>query len=182
MAYTRGRKVLCTDFKEVPLRLAELSRKSTIYELLFSLYLSVVVISAEEMRDFSWSTSLRLSIFSYFNPHAQRPIDDPHRERLIAFWLLWLIVVIIFLCLRFFGRFSLMRGPLEMVGGFVALRGLPAALLYTGFGNRVLLVSQILLSGLCAFLYVSRRWPASDQLNLALLVLYFSFSTWVAWI
>ncbi len=55
------------------------------YEFLFSLYLSLLVMAVEEMRDFSWSTSIRLLLFSYFNPKGRRPIDDPHAERAISF-------------------------------------------------------------------------------------------------
>ena len=163
------------------MKLHEVFRKRITYEVLFSLYLSTVVISAEEMRDFSWSTSLRLLVFSHFRPRAQKPIDNPHAERLIAFFLAWLLAILIFLCLRFVAKYSIRRLPLETAAGFVAFGGLSAALLYSGMGNRVLLAAQVALGALCAFLYVYRMWPASWRLNLAFILLYFGFSTWEAW-
>lgn len=163
------------------MKLSEALHNRTTYELSFALYLSTVVMSVEELRDFSWSTTLRLLIFSHFHPGAHTPIDSPYQERLIAFILAWLLVIIFFLALRLLDHVSLVRAPLEMAAGCVALGGLPSALLYRGFGNHILLIAQIVLSGFLAFLYVYRRWPASARLNLALLTLYFGFSAWAAW-
>ena len=162
------------------MKLAELLRKRTTYEFLFSLYLSVLIISVEEMR-WSWSWIIRFRIFSYFNPQLRKPTDDPHPARLIAFLLLWLLVIIIFLCLRLLSRFSSSRVPLDIAAGLVALGGMPTAIWFRGLGNRALLLAQIVLSLVCAFLNVLGKWRGSPRTNLALLALYFIFSTWVAW-
>jgi hypothetical protein len=168
--------------KEEPiLKLREALQKRGTYELLFAAYLSALIMSVEEMRDFSWSTSLRLLMFSHFHPTALRPIDDPHRDRLIAFILSWLLFALIFLLLRLVARFSLKSAPWQTVAGIVALGGFPAAVLYRGYGNRILLVSMIILSVFCALLYVYQGWRASWRVCIAFLVMYFAISTWVAW-
>jgi hypothetical protein len=175
-----------TGPQEIFVKLQAVFRKRTTYEFLFSLYLSALVMSVEEMgyfpwRDFSWTTLIRLRIFSYFHPQAPKPIDAPHEERLIAFLLAWLLVILIFFSLRLFARFSFMRVPLNIVAGLVALGGLPAVLWYICYENRVLLTVQIVVSAFCVLLYAYRRWPAPWRMSLALLVLYFGSSTWVAW-
>jgi hypothetical protein len=137
--------------------------------------------AVEEMRDFSWSTSIRLLLFSYFNPKGRRPIDDPHAERAISFVLAWLLVILIFVSLRLCARSSFMKTPVDIAVGLVALGGLPAAILCRGYGNRILLTLQIAFVALCVLLVVYRKWPASPHVSLILLVLYFCFSTWVAW-
>jgi hypothetical protein len=167
--------------EEPILKLREALQKSGTYELLFAAYLSALIMSVEEMRDFSWSTSLRLLMFSHFHPTAPKPIDDPHRDRLIAFVLSWLLFALIFLLLRLMARFSFMSAPWQTVAGIVALGGFPAAVLYRGYGNRILLASMIILSVFCALVYVYQGWRASGRVCIAFLVMYFALSTWVAW-
>jgi hypothetical protein len=150
------------------------------YEILFSLYSSVVVMSAEETRGFSWSTTVYHWYALYRDPSVRKP-HSPHAERVIAFFLAWLLVILIFLSLRVLARFSFGRLPLQAIAGFVAIGGLPAALLYCGFGNRILVTALIILSVICVLVYVYRKWPASDPVALAILVLYFAFTTLVAW-
>jgi hypothetical protein len=112
---------------------------------------------------------------SYFHPTVPRPIDDPHRERLIAFVLAWLLLALIFLLLRLVARFSFMSASWQTVAGIVALGGFPAAVLYRGYGNRILLVSMIILSVFCTLVHVYQGWRASWRVCIAL-IMYFAIS------
>jgi hypothetical protein len=85
-----------------------------VHELLFSIYFSVVVVSAEETSSYSWATTLRSIYFSHRYPGVHVPIDDPHRERFIMFLLVWLVAGAIFILLRLFARFAITRVVLSL--------------------------------------------------------------------
>jgi hypothetical protein len=150
-------------------------------ELLFSIYLSIVVFAVEEQRDLSWSTQFRLWYFAHRYPNAPKPIDSPDFERIVAFLLAWLLMIVLLVLLRFLNRIAAASIALQWLVGFTALAGLPSALLCAGYGNRKLLLALIGLSGLVAYIYVFRRPRVSDWVSLLFLCLYFIFTTWVAW-
>lgn len=156
-------------------------RRRFTYEFLFSFYFGVLITSAEETRDFSWSRSLRLLISALLRPNSEKPGDDPHLQRLIAFIFGWLLVAFVFALLHLSARVSFVRVPFLIAGGFVALGGLPAVLLYAGFGNRVLLTAMMVLGASYTILYVCFSSLVSEELSLLLLLGYFIFSSWVAW-
>jgi hypothetical protein len=152
-----------------------------IHELLFSIYFSVVVVSAEETRSLSWATTLRLFDYSHRYPGVARPIDDPRGERFIMFVLVWFIAGAVFLSLRLLARHPFTRVILNPFAGFVALAGLPCAFLYSGYGNRTILIEEIAISGIAVFLYTFRKWQLPAWFGIGLLVIYFGISTWFAW-
>jgi hypothetical protein len=150
-------------------------------ELLFSLYFSTLLVAVEEHRGFSWSTQFRLWYFAYRHPSAPKPIDSPHFERMIAFILAWLFVVAVFMLLRFLHRLSAVSDAVQWTIGFVALAGLPGALLCDGYGNRktllVLIGVGVFVSSVCVF----RPWRMPNWMSLILLGFYSICTTWVAW-
>lgn len=150
-------------------------------EAMFSLYFSALLIGAQENRDLSWSTQFRVWYFSRRYPQAPKPIDSPHFERMVAFVLAWLLVIVIFVFIRFLNRFPRARTATQYFVGLLSLGGLPIALLYDGFGDRRLLLIIAGVSALVVFLYVSQEWRLSTWVNLTLLCVYFTFATWIAW-
>jgi hypothetical protein len=152
------------------------------HEMLFAIYFSVVAISAEETRGSSWATTLRLIEFSHRFPGAAKPIDDPHRERFIMFLLVWLLAAMVFISLRLLAQFSFTEVFVNLFAGFVALAGLPLALLYCKFGNPLFLWTLVVVAGIYVFLYTSGKLSLPGPFSALILTLYFGFSTWIAWI
>ena len=150
-------------------------------ELLFSMYFSAVLLAAEESRDWSWATQIRVWYFSYFYPQTPHGIDSPYFERKIEFLLAWVITALVFVALRSLYRIPIARALLEWLIGLVALVGMPATLLWTGFGSRALLLSAICLGVAIASLYVLAMRHSANWLKLLIVACYFVVTTWLAW-
>jgi hypothetical protein len=166
---------------EGQLNLSKAARKPALFQFLTSLYLSVLFVSAEELRDLSWSTAARLLIFSHVNPNSPRPIDDPYTERLTAFVLVWLLALVLFFAIRLLTLFPFARRPLNLSLGFLAVDGLPAVLLYTGYLNRKLAAIAIFLGAAYVVLQVVAKTILSIRLSAMLLVVYFSSLVSLEW-
>jgi hypothetical protein len=150
-------------------------------EVLFSIYFSAALLVSEESRDWSWATQIRVWYFSYFYPQSPHAIDSPYFERKIEFLLAWVIATIAFVVLRSLYRIPNARALLRWLIGLVALIGMPATLLWTGFGNRVLLLFSIGLGVAIASLYVFATRHSVSWLKLLIIACYFILTTWLAW-
>jgi hypothetical protein len=148
---------------------------------LISLYFGVLFVSAEELRDLSWSTSARLLIFSHIKPNSPRQIDDPYSERLIAFVLVWFFALVVFFAIRLLTPSPFVRRPLTMLLGFLAVDGLPAVLLYTGYLDWKLAAIAIFFGVAYLFLQFIYKYMISPRLNVILLLIYFSSLVYFQW-
>ena len=154
----------------------------TVHELLFSIYFSVVVLSAEETMGSSWAFMLRSYYVLHHHPGALGPIHDPRGERFILFLLAWLLAAGIFALRLALSRFSVITRFLSFVEGVVILGGLPLALIYTGYGFPLYLEVLLLLSIAYVFLYVYGKWLIPTFVNISFLVFLFSLSAWLGWV
>jgi len=143
-----------------------------LHELLFSVYLSFLVVSAHEGGGQDWATRLVLFFVSHGYAQATRAMED-YRVDLADFSLVWLSAILIFLLLRLFPRFPFKRIVLNSFAGLVALAGFPLASLYQRNGNMISLEVGLVIVGSCFILWAYRKRPVSSPVAIALLILYF---------
>jgi hypothetical protein len=107
-----------------------------ILDFLLSTYLALLTISLNiRMTRLAWSTKLHRFYFSQRYPNAPRGIDDPYREALAVFLVVWFFAFVIFALLRLTARFSSARAIVRNLSGLVAVAGFPLACLYSGEGR-----------------------------------------------
>lgn len=141
------------------------ARRQWLYDLLSSVYASLLFIWFEESRPFAWPTR-----YLYFwHPHA----TSLRRVDFLLFYLeVFLILAFLFLLgLRLIRFFSFSRPMLPVASGFVALAGYPVVSLYRS--NWFLLVVVLLLAGVCCVLWKRRLWPKSAFTVIVLLIFYY---------
>lgn len=104
---------------------------------------------------------------------------------------------VVFIVILVFDKTKLIKIMLKTFAGVCALAGLPlVALAYPGaFFHRLgyldrhlnrfalptsLLICELLVAVMCGVLYYLRRWPFPTAANLVLLILHFSFWSWLS--
>ena len=165
-------------------------RLGGIYQLLFSIYASLLTVSLNvRIAHVSWSTRLTLLYVSWRYPHAAKGIDDPHRESLAAFLIVWFLALAIFLLLRLLARLSFPPALLRTFGGWGAVGGFPLACLYAGDGRFPFLELELACVLGAVILYAYGKWKVSMWLGVPLLVLHFllwtmfsGYPPWPGWI
>lgn len=146
-----------------------------LHELLFSIYLPFVVVSAHEGLGQRWAVRFLFFLVSHGHVHASTGIED-YRVDIIDFWFVWLSAALMFVLLRLFARFPLTIIVLRSVPAFVAVAGFPLASKYVRSGHMLSPDIGLLSAGVCLvlFLWAYRKWQIPMPLNIALLSLYFA--------
>jgi hypothetical protein len=140
------------------------------YELLFSVYLSLLFVWIEESRPFAWSTRGRYLYF--WHPHAVS-------LRASDIWLFYLALFLIpvaavFLFLLLIRRLSFSQVLLRNFGGALAVAGFPLACLYRPGPRLLFLYVELAIAAVCFILWVLRRWPVSTPAGVFLLILHYA--------
>jgi hypothetical protein len=148
-----------------------------VYESLISVYLALLVISAEESRGSSWASRIQTFYVSYRYPGAPRGTDDNYRFYVVIFLSVWLSAAVIFLCMRLMARYSFTSRVLLNIFGIVAVAGFPLACLYHDHGALFFLEVELAIAGLCLVLYTYQKWPVSAPLNFFLLTGHYALWT-----
>jgi hypothetical protein len=156
-------------------------------EILFSVYLALLIVTEEEWK----SSSAFLGYLSYPLIHYVYPVifRRPHAFRgffipSLFFW--GVLAIITFVVLRFFERITVLRKSLAIVVGLVSVIGFPVIWLHLGNLNGLtpvankLLVLETLVLGAAIFALV--RIPLVTPLLAVTLVLaHFSLWGYVTW-
>jgi len=160
---------------------AEHIRQSTkrlrlIYELLFSIYLPFLIVSAHE-GEAGGRWAIRLIHWGVLHGYLHQNVGmEDNRIFFADFLLVWLSAILIFLLLRLFARFSITHVVLRSLAGLVAVAGFPLASMYVRSGRMLSPEAALLLAGVCLvlFLWAYRKWRVPMLLNIFLLLLYFA--------
>jgi hypothetical protein len=150
-----------------------------VYESLISVYLALLVISAEESRGSSWASRIQTFYVSHRYPGAPRGSDDNYRFYVVIFLSVWISAAVIFVCMRLMARCSFTSGVLLNIFGIVAVAGFPFACLYHDHGALFFLEVELAIAGLCLVLYTHQKWPVSAPLNVFLLIGHYALWTFV---
>jgi len=168
-------------------------------EIAFSIYLPGLLIWVNDVSSrwanqpgdrVPWVLQLKFFITGDYGRHDLG--DDPKLR--FAFILLWVLSAVgVFLLLRILARLSFTHVLLRTFAGIVAIAGFPLTLVYAylgaphaqtpgrsvaGFSWALVEVAAALV---CAFLYVSGRWPHRVFWAISLLVVHSAFWSFCAW-
>lgn len=182
----------------MPEEIATHSRLRYVNEVLFAVYLCLLLIMANAVRSIlhpsvnSWVFSLFLVTSGPRNPSSYE--DQGLR---FAFLLLWVAsAALVFLCLRLLSQFSSVRAVFRILHGIVAVAGFPIAAAYTSFRGYYHMFGlptaflyayvphrwlglEVLASLAGVFLFVFAIWPKKTKWALLLLFLHFALWSWV---
>jgi hypothetical protein len=139
--------------------------------LSFSIYLSLLVVTAHEIR---WSTALYVAWISRYRPEALHLADPDYRiYQLATFVLVWFLAFIVCLIALLLERIPRTRALVGVFVGAVGFAGYPALCLYFNFAPRLTL--ELLVGAACLCAWAMRRWPVPTAVSLFLLCLHFAF-------
>lgn len=148
-----------------------------LHELVFSLYLPFLVVSAHEAGGRRWAVKLIYWGVSHGYLGKSFGMED-YRVDLVDFLFLWTSVVLIFFILRLSSKLSITRLVLKYFAVIVAVAGFPVAALYQlqRADSRMLFFSaELILVGLCLVLWMRAKWPVSNRVSIVLLLVHYAF-------
>jgi hypothetical protein len=162
-----------------------------LYELSFSIYLALLVVTEEATKvGSSFLGKLGYPLLEWVYPLLARLL---HRARFepglglhtVVLW--WLLTVIFVLCLRVLGRIAVIRTVLRQAAGFVIVAGFPLVWLHPGnqtgllLATREWLLIEVVFVVACVCLFLYRRWPKGAALGVLVLLLHSGLWGWVSW-
>lgn len=145
------------------------------YDLMLSIYLALVAMSMNiRSARLSWPTRLNLAYMSHRYPNSPRGLDDPYREAIAAFLMVWIFALVMFLVFRAISSSVPGRELFTRVGGFVAVTAFPLACLYSGGARFLFLELELACIVVGIALYSSGRWRIPLWMLFPLLLLHFT--------
>lgn len=160
-------------------------------ELLFSLNLSLLIVSEEASKEGSrFLGVLGYPLYHSLYPLLARAYHRPsyHPTLLLETFELWvLLAATFFVAIRLMGWAFAKRALLGVVPGLVAVAGFPAysmsITVMTGpsGGARQWLLIELAAACLCVFLYFFRMWSVNRVFSALILGLHFGIWIWMSW-
>jgi hypothetical protein len=141
-------------------------------ELMFSIYLSLLIAFAVESRPpYAWTARGRYLYFWHRHAIALSWSD------FILFYLeiLLLPAISIFICVRLIERFVKSRAVLPTLWGVVAGTGLPLVYLISGGASSYFATVEPAAVAIGFILWANRKWPVSPPMTVFLLSLHYAF-------
>lgn len=161
-----------------------------LHEILFSLNLSILVVSCEGAKQGSvFLGILAYPLYRYLYPIADRLYGRPnfHPGRSVEFVAFCSLLAVIFLiCLRFLAWIHVERPVLRAVPGFVAVGAIPLFWLHFGALGELSLVSEVwlllelTLAAFALFFHLWRGLPRNMALVALFLLIHFGIWGWVS--
>ncbi len=149
------------------------SRIRALHELLFSIYLPFLIISAHE-RAPGGRWAVRLVSWAVSRGHLPKNVGmEDNRIFFADFILLWLSVVLLFLILRLADKLLSMNFVLLDLAGAAYLIGYPLVLVGTVGHPMPFLYVELVIAALCTFFWTNKTWPVSNYGSFLLLLFHF---------
>ncbi len=142
------------------------------YELALSIYFSSLLAGVIQVARTIWR--IHMAILFFWDPRAR---DLPRIDYVLFYLEIYIIpAIIIFGLLQLAKRFPHRDVFLSVLGGIMAIGGLPLAIILAISHDPLAIApySELIVAGVCFLLWVYGKWPLSSGTNVLLLALHLS--------